>query len=554
MPAEANAVCLRFTRVPGNHGKPVGAEAQVRLTVRLDLEDRSHHGETEANEGLNEHFRNQIRPLAGQSGFAFEPAPGRVLRASISAGNYHPEPEWCRAVPHPHEATRGQRERGDAWSPGWFELVLAEGESVLLTLNAEADETSTMPPPFPRASPSLEEVLRAAVPAFLANRDGETTVLAGYPWFLDWGRDSLIACRGLLDSDFQEEALSVLRAFGALERDGTLPNVLNGADNANRESSDAPLWFALACEEAVRHLGEGALDAACGARTLRGVLASIARGYLRGTPTGVRVDAGSGLVWSPAHFTWMDTNHPAGSPREGYPIELQALWLRLLRFLDRLGTPTEGESWSGLASRAEASLERYWREELGFAADALHAGPGQSALHAVPDDHLRPNQLWLVTLGIWQGARAQRLVQACGRHLLVPGALRSLAPLAVERPLPVCGAGGQALNDPFRPYFGHYEGDEDSRRKPAYHNGTGWVWLLPLYAEALAAAWPGDARARAAAKAILGSVSPLLETGCSGQLPELVDGDAPHRPRGCDAQAWSVTEALRVWLKLNQSG
>lgn len=552
MPAGTNALCLRFTRQPGNHGRPVPAQAEVRLTVRLDLEDRSHHAETEANEGLNAHFQARVRPLEGVPGFAFAPAPDRSLQAWTSTGTYHPEPEWCLAIPHPFEAARGQRERGDAWSPGWFELVLSEGESVLLTLNAEAEEPSSIPPPFPKSQPSLEETLRAAIPAYLAQRGEETTVLAGYPWFLDWGRDSLIACLGLLHAGFQEEALSVLRAFGALERDGTLPNVLNGADDANRESSDAPLWFALAGITATETLGADTLEAVCGSRTLREVLEAIARGYLQGTPKGVRVDPASGLVWSPAHFTWMDTNHPAGSPREGFPIELQALWIRLLRFLDRV--EAAGEPWGELAAKVEASLERFWREDLGYASDALHAGPGQSALQAIPDDHLRPNQLWLVALGLWQGARAQRLVQACGRHLLVPGALRSLAPLSVELPLPVRGAGGLALNDPYRPYIGRYEGDEDTRRKPAYHNGTGWVWLLPLYAEALAAAWPADAMALSAAKAILGSVSTLLESGCSGQLPELVDGDAPHHQKGCDAQAWSVTETLRVWLKLCNLG
>ena len=130
--------------------------------------------------------------------------------------------------------------------------------------------------------------------------------------------------------------------------------------------------------------------------------------------------------------------------------------------------------------------------------------------------------------------------------------MRSLAPLPVLSPLPIHGPCG-LLNDPMHPYWGHYQGAEDSQRKPAYHNGTGWVWLLPSFCEALARAWAFLPEAVAAARAYLGSLDGLLASGCIGQLPELVDGDAPHSQRGCDAQAWSATEGLRVWLMLNSA-
>ena len=118
-------------------------------------------------------------------------------------------------------------------------------------------------------------------------------------------------------------------------------------------------------------------------------------------------------------------------------------------------------------------------------------------------------------------------------------------------PLPIPAPWGGDLNDPLNPYWGRYEGDEDTRRKPAYHNGTAWAWPMPSLCEALALAWEGDAAALATARAWLGALGPLLATGCAGQLPELLDGDAPHAERGCDAQAWSVSEALRVWNLLN---
>ena len=282
------------------------------------------------------------------------------------------------------------------------------------------------------------------------------------------------------------------------------------------------------------------------------VLRSIAVHNIRGTSNGIRMDTDSALLWSPSHFTWMDTNHPAGTPREGYPVEIQALWIRLLRQLDRLGLPAEDENWAGLAQRAEESLLKYfWLEESGWLADVLIAKSGQSARSAPAQDALRSNCLLAVSLGVLTGERARRCVDAAVRHLVVPGGLRSLAPLLVNPPLPVHAADGRLLNDPAHPYWGRYEGDEDTRRKPAYHNGTAWTWPLPSLCEAMARAWDFQPSAVSAAKAYLSSMARLMEEGCIGQIPEVLDGDAPHTPRGCDAQAWGATEALRVWKFLN---
>jgi glycogen debranching enzyme len=285
-------------------------------------------------------------------------------------------------------------------------------------------------------------------------------------------------------------------------------------------------------------------------RTLREVLLSIAEHCIRGTPNGIRMDPSSGLLFSPSHFTWMDTNHPAGTPREGYPVEIQALWIRLLRQLDALKAEHGSESWGGLAQRALKSVEDlFWLEEQGWYSDVLLARFGQPVSEATRDDALRSNCCFLVSLGLVAGPRAQRCIEAVRTHLVVPGALRSLAPLPVSVPLPIHGPGGHLLNDPRNPYWGRYEGDEDSRRKPAYHNGTAWTWTFPVFCEALARVWDNSPAATAAAAAYLGSMAGLMTSGCLGQIPEIIDGDAPHVQRGCDAQAWSVTEALRV-LKL----
>ena len=158
----------------------------------------------------------------------------------------------------------------------------------------------------------------------------------------------------------------------------------------------------------------------------------------RGTPNGIRMDADSALIWSPAHFTWMDTNFPAGTPREGYPVEIQALWIRLLRQLEKISGGDDRKKWGALAERAITSLEKlFWLEDKGWLADVLLAKPGVAAREAMPDDALRSNGLFAVSLGLVTGERAKRCVEAAQKYLVVPGALRSLAPLPVSVPLPI---------------------------------------------------------------------------------------------------------------------
>jgi predicted glycogen debranching enzyme len=345
----------------------------------------------------------------------------------------------------------------------------------------------------------------------------------------------------------------IILTFARFEKEGTLPNTIHGEDASNRNTSDAPLWFGLVCEELWQLTSRSYTDETIGSeRALHEVLVSIASHYVSGTPNRIRMDPKSGLIWSPAHFTWMDTNFPAASAREGYPIEIQALWIRLLRHLSQIESGKARDKWNDLADRALESLEKFfWLEERGYYADVLLAKPGQKAADAVVSDALRSNCLMVASLGLNKGERARRCVAAALRYLVVPGALRSLAPLPVSTALPVYSNDGGLLNDPNHPYWPRYEGDEDTRRKPAYHNGTAWTWTLPILGEALARAWDFTPEATAAARAYVGSVDQLMNVECLGQVPEILDGDAPHKPRGCDAQAWGVTEALRVWKLLN---
>jgi starch synthase (maltosyl-transferring) len=605
-----NTVVFQFSRPTEKlaRGKQLPADADVRLTVRPDIEDRNFHWETKRNGGAEYHFSANCHPIrcsrreeaptlaskADQSlvtsaateswdGFAFTPAPDRQLRVFADAGEFHPQPEWCEKISHPVEQSRGQVGSGDAYSPGWFEIPLRKGARAVVVATAELNARLPLAPalsprerenqsqpvgesgeietsagrallfPLPpgegqgegkAASHFFEARLIRAAKQFVVRRGQGKTVIAGYPWFLDWGRDTFIACRGLLAAGLADAVKQILLTFAKFEQDGTLPNTIHGDDVSNRDTSDAPLWFAVVCEDLTD-------PAFFDARAVRAVLASIAAHYARGTPNGIRMDPESALIWSPAHFTWMDTNFPAGTPREGYPVEIQALWIRLLQLLGKIGAPSEQKKWRELADRAIASLEKlFWLEDKGWFADVLLAGPNAAARDATPSDALRSNCLFAVSLGLVTGERAKRCVAAAQKYLVVPGALRSLAPLPVAPPLPVW-RDGQLLNNPVEPYCPRYEGDENTRRKPAYHNGTAWTWTFPSFCEALARAWDFAPAAVAAAKSHLGGAEQLLNEGCLGQLPEILDGDAPHAQRGCDAQAWGVTEALRVWKLLS---
>ncbi|HEY5233408.1 MAG TPA: amylo-alpha-1,6-glucosidase, partial [Verrucomicrobiae bacterium] len=575
------------------HGKQLPADADVRLTVRADIEDRNFHCETKRNDGAEFHFASNCHPIRSSrreeapnkklktdvslvtsaateswNGFEFTPAGDRQLRVFADAGEYHPQPEWCENIPHPVEQTRGQVGSGDAYSPGWFEIPLAKGASATLVLTAEINSRSSERE-FAHSgkiqsrltsAATFEEKLSHASKQFVVRRDEGKTVIAGYPWFLDWGRDALVCARGLLAADMVDEVKQLLLTFAKFEKDGTLPNTIHGGDVSNRDTSDAPLWFAIACEELseiqnsklkIQNFYETRVDE--NGRAIFDVLKSIAENYSKGTPNGIRMDTDSALIWSPSHFTWMDTNFPAGTPREGYPVEIQVLWIRLLRLLEKISGKSEQKKWRDLADHAMVSFEKlFWLEEQGWYADVLIAGSRVIARDATVSDALRSNCLFAVSLGLVTGERAKRCVAAAQKYLVVSGALRSLAPLPVAVPLPVFSNDGRLINDPRNPYWPRYEDDEDTRRKPAYHNGTAWTWTFPTFCEALARVWDFSPAAVAAAKSYLGSAGKLLSEGCLGQIPEILDGDAPHLQRGCDAQAWGVTEALRVWKLLSE--
>jgi predicted glycogen debranching enzyme len=495
------------------------ADGPVRLVFRPDIEWRSFHATTKAFAGAETLFPEAATPTP--TGFVFAPYGDRFA-FRVTGGVYHHEPEWTYNVAHPEEAARGQDGAGDLFSPGWVSADLDVGARVTLTgayaAGTGADDpfaasAASLPAPETEATLPVAAALRRALDLYIVKRDGLKTVIAGYPWFLDWGRDTFIFMRGLIAAGMVGESVKILKAFAAFEEKGTLPNIIYGTVAGNRDTTDAPLWFVRCVREIdeSRRPADGTTAAAL--RRLRATCERIVSHYRAGTPNGIHVDPASGLVWSPSHFTWMDTNNPACTPRVGYPVEIQALWISAL---DYLGLSAE-------AARARASLERYFRWEHGYR-DCLAAPAGEPAAAATPEETIRPNQLFLITLGVTD----DRAVLRATEELLVPGGIRSLQ-------------AGHAL------YKGVYAGDEDTCRKPAYHNGTVWAWPFPLYAEAMVetGAWTPQT-----ACSLLASAVENLNAGTLCHMSENADGDAPHAQKGCTAQAWSDSELLRVWLKL----
>jgi predicted glycogen debranching enzyme len=556
-----NSVRMVFKREPSKKRKGQLPDLEpVRLILRPDIENRNFHDTTKAYQGPENSWPNTVD--SEKNGFTFTPDPAHCLDLRMFDGTFVWEPEWLYMVYRSKEAERGLDPDSDLFSPGYFHTFLTGDGSATLYARVSKSKTAASVVVIPKKENrklsdtktnkffKLIDALENNLEHYTVHRGSLHTVIAGYPWFLDWGRDALIFTRGLIAAGKTKTARNILKLFGQYEKDGTIPNMIQGENAGNRDTSDAPLWYFAACESLCKAEGNDTfLEMACGDRTIRQVLFSIAQAYMAGTPNGIRMDSESGLIFSPAHFTWMDTNYPAGTPREGYPVEIQALWYAALSFLARIDRSDDRSKWEHRASKVQSSiLELYFLEKEGYLADCLRAGQGMPAGKAPPDDALRPNQLFAVTFGaVSDRTVCRNIITAC-EQLLIPGAIRSLADRPVQHPL-VIEHQGKTINDPHHPYQGKYTGDEDTKRKPAYHNGTAWTWMFPSYCEAWIKAY--GKKGKKTALDWLASSAGLVSRGCIGHVPEILDGDFPHLPRGCDAQAWGASEIVRVWKLLS---
>jgi predicted glycogen debranching enzyme len=368
-------------------------------------------------------------------------------------------------------------------------------------------------------------VARLAATSDISAAPGRT-IIAGYHWFNDWGRDTMIALPGLtLATGRFDEAAVILRTFAPYVLDGLLPN--NFPDSAGilpgYNTADAMLWYVVAIYRYTEATGDASL-----VDELLPVLRGIVDWYLRGTRHNIGVDPADGLLHEGepgVQLTWMDAKVDdwVVTPRIGKPVEINALWYNLLRILERFererGDPSGAARYGGLAEQARDSFRtRFLSTEHSWLADVVDGPEGD-------DWACRPNQLFALSLPfpLIEGAEAAAVLEVVGSSLYTTYGLRSLAP-----------------DDPA--YKGTYGGDRVAR-DGAYHQGTVWAWLIGPYVEAHYRLH----RDAAAAFALLAPFQHQLADAGLGSISEIVDGEPPHSPRGCIAQAWSVAEVLRVW-------
>jgi predicted glycogen debranching enzyme len=354
-----------------------------------------------------------------------------------------------------------------------------------------------------------------------ADPNGQS-IIAGYPWFSDWGRDTMIALPGLtLATGRPEVAASILRTYAQFVDQGMLPNRFPDAgETPEYNTVDATLWYFVALHEVVTATGDVAL-----ARELFPVLADIIDWHIRGTRYNIHMDEADALLYAGeegVQLTWMDAKVDdwVVTPRTGKAVEINALWYNALCIMASLAEQLGEEAgrYAALAERVAAGFERFWNAPLGYCYDVLDAPAG-------PDGSLRPNQLLAVSLphSPLSAERQRSIVDTCARHLLTPHGLRSLSP-----------------DD--KAYIGRYAGDR-RKRDGAYHQGTVWGWLIGPFVLAHRRVYGDNAAARSY---LLPLLQHLNDHGV-GSISEIFEGDAPFAPRGCTAQAWSVAEVLRAW-------
>jgi predicted glycogen debranching enzyme len=374
----------------------------------------------------------------------------------------------------------------------------------------------------------LLTALASAADQFLVAREGGMSVIAGYHWFADWGRDTMIALPGLtLATGRPDIARQILLEFARHVDQGMLPNRFpDRGETAEYNTVDATLWFF----EAVRALGEATGDYDWIRESLYAVLADIVEWHLRGTRHGIRADK-DGLLHAGepgVQLTWMDAKigDRVVTPRTGKPVEIQALWHHALCVMDdlsrRFGQGDAARRYQRLAARARQSFNRaFWNAEADCLYDCLEDS-------GAPDPSLRPNQILAVSLphGMLSARRAKSVVDVVRQHLLTPYGLRSLAP-----------------GDPR--YVPRYEGPPQ-QRDACYHQGTVWAWLMGPFLTAYVKVNGGTPKSRRQAREWLQPLREHLRDAGLGQVSEIFDADPPHTPRGCIAQAWSVGELLRA--------
>ena len=520
------------------------ARGPVTLQLKALVNYRDYHGTTHGDG-----WRMDVAPVRhGLRVIAFEGARPILLLAEGAEARI--VPTWHHGFDRVRERERGLDAVEDHLHAGTLSASLGPGEALTLVLSAEVapsldgaaawrrrerHEAQVVAAwkrarPEARRAPAWIRQLVLAADQFMVRRplrddpDG-MSVIAGYHWFGDWGRDTMIALPGLaLTTGRPAVARRILETFAGFVDRGMLPNRFPDAGEAPEYNTvDATLWYV----EAIRAY-LAATDDDGTLKTLFPVLEEIVRWHRAGARYGIKEDPTDGLLVSGepgVQLTWMDAKVGdwVVTPRIGKPVEINALWYNALvamaGFARRLGKPAG--PWEALAARAKVGFARFWNERAGCCFDVIDGPSGN-------DDALRPNQIFAVSLPAspLPQARQRSVVDACARHLLTSYGLRSLAP-------------GHSQ------YQGHYGGDQRAR-DGAYHQGTVWAWLLGPFALAHVKVY----RDTEAARSFLAPLADHLADYGVGSIAEIFDGDPPFVPAGCIAQAWSVAETLRAWHEL----
>jgi predicted glycogen debranching enzyme len=524
-----NTSCLSLTLRHAT--EPVTIELTPLCTYR------NYHGNTQGGWALGVTSERSACVVSAFRG-------ARPYRLGVDCGEFRSSPDWYWRFLHREEAARGLDAVEDLFRPGVFRAHLHPGETLTLVASAEdaadAHGVSAVDEIERRRAllrtdcdaPEWIRRLTLAADAFLVRRPSTgVTVTAGYPWFSDWGRDTMIALPGLtLATGRVEDAASILRTFAGYVSQGMVPNRFPDAGSEPEyNTADATLWYFHALSAYLEATGDQSL-----VTELYPLLKEVIHWHRKGTRYGIHVDGADGLlhIGEPGvQLTWMDAKVGdwVVTPRSGKPVEINALWHLALDSMARWaavsGDAQAAADYRGAAAGVAAIFSPvFWYEPGGYLYDVIDGEGGADA-------SLRPNQILALSFNrqLLDEQRARSVVDVCARELLTPVGLRSLAP-----------------TDPR--YIGRYEGNVYAR-DAAYHQGTVWSWLLGPFALAHYRVHKDVAHARA----LLTGLKAHLDEACLGTISEIFDGEAPHVPRGCFAQAWSVGETLRAWHILSHA-
>ena len=494
-----------------------------QLCVRPLLSGRDQHSLHSENPGFDWRATRQAGNVS------WRPYAGLPAIAALTNGAYTHDPQWYRRFLYTVERDRGMDDAEDLASPGLFRFAL-DGAPAIMLLRA-GDGLSVRPASYADTLATAERARRVAQPglegiaaaSYLVDRQQGRTVLAGFPWFTDWGRDSFIALRGLaIATGRLADAEAILLEWAGTVSQGMLPNRFpddGGAPEFN--SVDASLWFVVAVHDFL----QAATPPASIEARLAAAVQAILTGYRTGTRYNIHMET-DGLIAAGVpgvQLTWMDakTGDTVWTPRIGKPVEIQALWINALRIAQRWSA-----DWAPLERRARASFQNRFPRGAGGLFDVVDA----DHVAGRDDAAIRPNQVFAIgglPFPLLDGPAAKAVLDELEAHLLTPLGLRTLSP-----------------NNPA--YIPYYRGTLP-QRDAAYHQGTAWPWLLGPFVEAWLRVNGDTATNRTIARTrFQAPLDAHVERNGLGHVCEVADGDAPHRPGGCPFQAWSVGELIRI--------